>query len=330
MRKYALYLERFLLYSVLVAMIISLAACVSSSPAPTTGSPTQAGSPPPVATVPVSPASSGTAPSTKPASPSAPVVPPIPSASVPPTAAAATPAIQIIAPTDFSSYHTAVIEPVLKIAVSVTNFKLVDKTGQPAASGEGHIIYYIDAEPPTAPGVSAVSPGGSYITTTATAIIWENLPKGAHKVAVQLVNNDNTPLSPPVLDRVQTYVSFVVGAPGIKISSPGIAATLPAGNITIQTTIHDFISTENMNKSNLQGEGHIVYYMDVDPVFDTDKPALTANGTYVNTGATSYTWQNVQPGVHTFSVQLVNNDSTSLSSPPSAFPAVDKIKVIVQ
>jgi hypothetical protein len=61
-----------------------------------------------------------------------------------------------------------------------------------------------------------------------------------------------------------------------------------------------------------------------------DKPALTANGTYVSTAAISYTWQNVPPVVHTFLVQLVNNDSTPLSSPPSAYPAVDKITVTVK
>ena len=222
------------------------------------------------------------------------------------------------------------VEQGLKIAVQVSGFKLVDKVGQPVTPGEGHIIYYVDVDPSTTPGTSAVTTGGSYVTSADTAIVWANLPKGAHKVAVQLVNNDNTPLTPPAFDKVQTYLSLVVGAPNIRISSPGVAATLPAGNITIQVAIRDFISVYNPTKDNIRGEGHIVYYIDADPPFEPKKPALTANGTYANTAAFSYTWQDVTPGFHTFSVQLVNNDSSPLTDPPSTYPAADKIKVLVK
>lgn len=327
MSKNAVYLKRLLASVVLGFMIVSLAACTSPSSTPTSSSPTQAGSPPPVATTPAPPVSNTASP-TVPPSPSVPAVTtPSPSATA---AAGGNPSVVILSPADFVGFHEVVVEQGLKIAVQASNFKLVDKIGQPSVAGEGHIIYYVDADPPTAAGISAVSSGGSFVTSAATAIIWGDLPKGAHKVSAQLVNNDNTPLVPPVVDSAMTYMSFVVGAPNIKIISPGIAATLPAGNITIQVSIRDFINVYNPTKSNINGEGHIVYYMDVDPAFVMDKAAFTAEGTYNSTAATSFTWQNVTPGVHTFSVQLVNNDSTPLAAAPSAYPAVDKVKVIVK
>jgi hypothetical protein len=322
MNKSAPYLKRLAIEVVLGLLIISLAACGNFTSTTAPGSPTQTGSPPLVTTAPTTPPISNTA-------APVPTITTAPSPSLTPIASAI-PSVVILAPADFAAYHTAVIEQGLRIAVQVSNFKLVDKIGQAAVLGEGHLIYYVNADPPTAAGVSAVSPGGSYLTTTATAIVWGDLPKGAHRVAVQLVNNDNTPLSPPVVDSAQTYLNFVVGAPNIKIISPGVAATLPAGNITVQVAIRDFINVYNPTKANINGEGHIVYYMDADPPFVTDKAAFTAIGTYNSTAATSYTWQNVTPGVHTFSVQLVTNDSSPLSSAPSAYPAVDKVEVIVK
>jgi hypothetical protein len=318
MSKKADYLKRLGLYNVLGFLIVSIAACTGSTSTPTPPGPTQTGSP--IASSKPSP--------TPPASPSVPAVTATPPAIA--TAPAGNPSVLILSPTDFVAFHGVVAEQGLKIAVQTTNFKLLDKIGQASVAGEGHLIYYVDADPPTAAGISAVSAGASFITTAATAIRWGDLPRGAHKVSVQLVNNDNTPLVPPVFDSVTTFIAFAVGAPSIKIISPGIAATLPTGNVTIQVSIRDFINAYNPDNTNVFGEGHIVYYMDVDPSFVTDKAAFTAKGTYASTSALSYTWPDVKPGIHTFSVQLVNNDGTPLSAPPSAYPAVDKVEVIVR
>jgi hypothetical protein len=40
---------------------------------------------------------------------------------------------------------------------------------------------------------------------------------------------------------------------------------------------------------------------------------------------TSYTWQGVRPGTHTFAVQLVNNDHTPLEP-----PVTDQVTVTVE
>ena len=66
---------------------------------------------------------------------------------------------------------------------------------------------------------------------------------------------------------------------------------------------------------NKAGSGHIHYFIDVPVPTDAGKKAETATGTWKMHDDTSYTWTNVQPGTHTLSVELVNNDMTPFSPP---------------
>jgi hypothetical protein len=102
------------------------------------------------------------------------------------------------------------------------------------------------------------------------------------------------------------------GMPTITITSPREGATIPAGNVTVMVNVTGFNLVNMLGAANVAGEGHIHYYMDV-PVPETPtKPAITSPGTYAPTANTSFTWMNVKPGMHSFSVQLVNNDHTPL------------------
>lgn len=92
------------------------------------------------------------------------------------------------------------------ITVNVTAFKLVDKIGQQNVPGEGHIIYYLDVPPPTTPGKPALTAPGTYAIGTGTSYQWPNVKDGGHVFYAQLVNNDNTPLSPPVTAKVTETV----------------------------------------------------------------------------------------------------------------------------
>ncbi len=88
----------------------------------------------------------------------------------------------------------------MTVTVEADNFKVVDKIGQAKAPGEGHLIYYLDiTSPPTTAGQPATTAAGSYFETAATSYTWTNLPAGVHTFAVQLVNNDGTPLNPAVV-----------------------------------------------------------------------------------------------------------------------------------
>ncbi len=87
----------------------------------------------------------------------------------------------------------------ISVMVQVSNFNLVDKIGQANVPGEGHLIYYLNVQPPTTPGQPALSAPGTYAASPATSYTWTGLFEGVWTFSVELVNNDNTPLVPPVV-----------------------------------------------------------------------------------------------------------------------------------
>ena len=207
--------------------------------------------------------------------------------------------------------------PDVKVSAMALNFNLVDKQGQPAVAGQGHIHYYMDVDAPTTPGQPAVPPSGSiWVTTANTTYTFKNVAPGKHTFSIELVNNDHTPLVPPVV--VKSTVTVTAPAPAVKILVPQNRATLQPGNITVTVQATNFNLVNKIGQANAAGEGHIIYYLDVVPPTDAGKPATGAAGTYAAAADTSYTWNNVGAGTHSFWVQLVNNDNTPLSPPVTA------------
>ena len=96
----------------------------------------------------------------------------------------------------------------IEVEAYVLNFNIVNKMGQPPKSGEGHIHFYIDvAKIPTTPGKPAVTNDAStYHAAASTTFTWRNVKPGEHILGVQLVNNDHTPLEPPVTNQVKATV----------------------------------------------------------------------------------------------------------------------------
>jgi hypothetical protein len=88
------------------------------------------------------------------------------------------------------------------ITVKVLSFVLAEKVGQPNGAGEGHIIYYLDVDVPKTQGEQATTVPGTYAATSATSYTWRGLKAGHHMLRVQLVNNNNTPLSDLVFASV--------------------------------------------------------------------------------------------------------------------------------
>lgn len=111
------------------------------------------------------------------------------------------------------------------------------------------------------------------------------------------------------------FILPACAAPMIKILEPTEGSEVPAGNVNVSVEVEDFDIVDKAGEEKVAGEGHIHYYMDVPVPTAEGQPAVTAEGTYVHTTNTSYIWQNVAPGTHNFSVQLVNNDHTPLSPP---------------
>ena len=68
------------------------------------------------------------------------------------------------------------------VEVNVTNFTLVEPTGQPNAPGEGHLHYYLDAVVPTNESEPAVPEFGGYVISTNLTHTWENVTEGEHNL----------------------------------------------------------------------------------------------------------------------------------------------------
>lgn len=101
--------------------------------------------------------------------------------------------------------------------------------------------------------------------------------------------------------------------PTLKITSPSNGATLKTGDITVKTDVTNFKVVDKQGEANVTGEGHLHFYMDVNPIPNAaGQPAIPANtsSAWAHVSDTSYTFKNVSPGTHTFTAQLVNNDHT--------------------
>ncbi len=174
------------LITVVLTILLVLAGCSSAAttlPSTPTLTPTATASP----AISPSPTPSPSASPTATASPS-------PSSSTSPSPTPPGPGVFIVSPL----YNVPVPPGDVTVKIKVSKFTIVNKIGQPNVPGEGHVIYYLDVTPPTAPGKAAVTAANTYVETADTSYTWPNLAAGNHTLSVQLVNNDGTPLNPAV------------------------------------------------------------------------------------------------------------------------------------
>jgi hypothetical protein len=227
--------------------------------------------------------------------------------------------IHIESPLPFTLVRTGDVT----ITVKVTNFNLVDKIGQATVTGEGHIDWYMDADVPTTPDVTFIPKFGAHVATATTSYTWKNVPIGTRFFTVQLVNNDHTTLESAdsiILNVVPPATGPAIGGTiGAGLGEYGTPSSFYYNSATREATVS--VSTRNFNITDTKGQtipnvpdqGHFIYYMDVDPPATGGLNTVTGNA--IIWMANYYIWKNVQPGVHSFSVQLVNNDDTPLSPP---------------
>jgi hypothetical protein len=122
------------------------------------------------------------------------------------TTTPANPTLKITSPTNGATLKAGDIE----VKADVTNFKVVDKQGQANVTGEGHLHFYMDVSPlPSATGQPAIpaNPNAVWAHISGTSYTFKNVPPGQHTFAVQLVNNDHTPVIPLVTDSVTVTVT---------------------------------------------------------------------------------------------------------------------------
>ena len=102
----------------------------------------------------------------------------------------------------------------ITINAQVTNFNVVDKQGQASVAGEGHLHFYLDVAAPTTPGQPAIPVSGVWAHISGTTYTFTNVAAGTHTISVELVNNNHTPLNPPVVAIVAITVTAPSGGGG--------------------------------------------------------------------------------------------------------------------
>ena len=112
--------------------------------------------------------------------------------------------VEVITPAHRSEFSPGPIP----MEVEVTNFTLVDKLGAANQEDEGHLHFYLDVFPmPTTAGQPAVSDVGIYHESVSTSYEWPDVREvRVHIAGAQLVNNDHTPLDPPIFNTTNFFI----------------------------------------------------------------------------------------------------------------------------
>ncbi len=162
-------------------------------------------------------------------------------AATPPATSIPSPGLSITSPMQGASLPLGPIT----VTIAVSDFAVVDKLGQANVTGEGHVHYFLDATPPTTPGQPAVTAAGTYAATAELSHVWANVAPGTHTLAVELVNNNHTPLEPPVVAQVTVDVarpSVTIQLSATHTAFDTNTITVPAGaDVTVEFTNNDTI-----------------------------------------------------------------------------------------
>ncbi len=223
----------------------------------------------------------------------------------------------------------------IDFSVEVAGINIVDKIGQKNVPGEGHLVFSI-RPPVTVPNRAAYTDEDLYWVTANTTATWVNATATYVDYAVQIVNNDDTPLFPPVYAEIRTNIQpptvasdmaiYSIGVKSAPAATPPPATVTPAtpkvyldNKVTVQTSGFTAVANENGTRPNVSGEGTFVHYAMVDPiVLGPGWYPYAGNGksyqTYVSS-ANPFTYTNETPGYFVYGIQLCNNNVTSLNPP---------------
>jgi hypothetical protein len=115
--------------------------------------------------------------------------------------------------------------------------------------------------------------------------------------------------------------------PAVEITYPQEGGDpIPSGDVLVAVTVRSFGIVDRIGGKPKAGEGHLVYYLDVEDVPTKDGRSAIADGSERSAASamTSHTWKDVGPGPHTLGVQLVNSDDTPLDPPQT-----DEVRIVV-
>jgi hypothetical protein len=196
----------------------------------------------------------------------------------------------------------------------------------------GDYMFYLDVTPPLKAGQAAATAQGTYQEGINNVVVWKNVAPGMHTLSVQLVTANLTPLDPHI------SAGIAIGMPSAGTNSPFVRSLsiqmlcepgyVPPGmpgrpqgssacaDIIISPEVNNFtVYADKIGQPAAPGEGHFIYYFNVNPPTTPGKPALTEKGTYAITADRIASWVSVLPGEYQVWVQLVNNDNTPFNPP---------------
>lgn len=196
----------------------------------------------------------------------------------------------------------------MTLTVEVDDFELVAPTGQGREPGRGHYHLYLDD-----------ASGGNYLHAGAEEVLdmWmpTNLSAGEHRLRIELMNHDHSPVFPPITDEITFEVTEnVCIATWVDEYEPRRGDT-----ITVFVQVGNFTLREpGQGVPNEAGQGH--YHVYLDQSFGPGDLAMSGSES-VDVRIPDMTL----PGPHELRVVLVGNDHMPISP-----PTVSVMDIIVQ
>lgn len=143
----------------------------------------------------------------------------------------AVPKVIITSPTDGANLPAGDVA----VTIQVQNFSIVDKQGQANVAGQGHVHYYLDVSlipsDPTKPAIPADA-NATWAHVAVSSYTFTNVSPGMHTIAVQLANNDHTPVIPLASSTVMVTVA------GQPAATPTTSTTTsPPGGQTVSVSL---------------------------------------------------------------------------------------------
>ena len=201
----------------------------------------------------------------------------------------------------------------LEVSITVKNFKLdASQIGKAPKKGVGHYHIYLDNNS----GLKYLAAG---VGLKVSVVIPAGTSAGAHTLKVSLRENDHSELSPKVEKILNFTVSSTTKPPTLSIKA-NKTTVKPGDKVTFTLTVGNFkLDASKIGKAKKAGEGH--YH-----VYGFGK---TSGANYLAAGVTTTVTITIpataKPGKETITIELRNNDHSSLS------PKVeDKVDLTVQ
>lgn len=152
----------------------------------------------------------------------------------------AKPMLKIDEPKEGATISTNMVS----IKSNYTFFSVIAHIGNRNVQGQGHLIYFKDITAPTTLGRQITNQTGTTVQSANSIYNWTNLAPGRHKFSVELVNNNNTPLNPPV---VATVTVTIQGTTRTNATTTFQNTTSTGGTATVALSAHNL----QFNKSDI-------------------------------------------------------------------------------